>query len=125
MPFNRGHPRSLVGADGKGCKGAPPCHPVVNFIEREHRPMNAAGNSGAGPSFCKYERCGPCGVRVLLLRGAAGYFFLKVLLQGFEVEARTFLHRRELEHGLRRLCDPVLYKDKTPELIGIPVVEGQ
>jgi IS5 family transposase len=46
-------------------------------------------------------------------------------LDGFQIEARALLHRREVEGSLGKLCHPLLHEYKSPELVGEPVVEGQ
>jgi hypothetical protein len=61
-------------------------------------------------------------IGLCLLSAPAGQFFLQFLLYGLKVETRTLLHRREFEQGLSCLRNLVLYKDKAPEFIGIPVV---
>src|SRR5215813_5369257 len=60
-----------------------------------------------------------------LLGGPRGHLFLQLLLQGFEIEARALLHRRELEEGLRLPRDLVLDEHEAPELVREPVVVGQ
>src|SRR6476469_3123031 len=50
---------------------------------------------------------------------------LDLLLDGFQVEARALLHRREFDGRLSELPDLLLRKLEAPELEGKPVVVGQ
>src|SRR5438552_4174746 len=50
---------------------------------------------------------------------------LNLLLHGIEVEARTLLHRRELDRGLGQLRHLLLDMDKAPELVDEPIVVVQ
>src|SRR5215470_8595869 len=57
-------------------------------------------------------------VAVALLRHLQ--LLLHFRLEGFEIEARPFLHRRELEETLSCLSDLLLHEDEAPELILVP-----
>src|SRR4051812_31636194 len=60
--------------------------------------------------------CSPARKFISLLthRRAGG---LDLRFHGIEVEARALLHRGELDGSLRQLCDLLLDKHKTPELV--------
>src|SRR5262245_24439337 len=51
--------------------------------------------------------------------------FLDLLLDCFQIEARSLLHRGKFNRSLRQLSDLLLHELKSPELICEPVVERQ
>src|SRR5262245_59429628 len=50
---------------------------------------------------------------------------LDLLLDGFQVEARALLHRRELDRGLSELPHLLLHQHEAPELVDKVVVERE
>ena len=54
---------------------------------------------------------------IRLLAGAGIHGMEDLLLDGFEVEARALLHRRELDGGLGQLRHLLLDVDEAPELV--------
>src|SRR5262249_29047696 len=52
------------------------------------------------------------------------HFLSEFCLQRFQVEARSLLHRREFDKGMRRLGDLLLNECEPPELECEPVVIG-
>src|SRR6185437_13571499 len=60
-----------------------------------------------------------------LLASVRLHGLLDLLLDGFEVEARTLLHRRKLDRRLGELADLLLHELEPPELEDKPVVVCQ
>ena len=61
----------------------------------------------------------------VLLAGLCGYCRLDLRFHRLHVEARAFLHRRELDDALGCFCNLLLHEDETPELVGEPVVVSE
>jgi len=59
---------------------------------------------------------------VLLVAGFIRHGFLDLGLDGFQVEARAWLHRRKVEGCLGQFSYNLLYQHETPELGDEPVV---
>src|SRR5271154_1093914 len=53
---------------------------------------------------------------------ASGDSFIDLRLDGGHIETAAGLHRREVDHRLRRLTHDLLDKHETPELVGEPVI---
>lgn len=56
-----------------------------------------------------------------MLAGTSLHCLLDLRLDGFQIEACTLLHRREVKRSLGKLCHPLL---RNAKLDGEPVVEG-
>src|SRR6185437_12753374 len=61
----------------------------------------------------------------ILLASVRLHGLLDLLLDGFQVEARTFLHRWKLDRSLGELAHLLLHELESPELVSKPVIECQ
>src|SRR5262245_13446209 len=101
--------------DSPGSPGSP------SVMRRSPYPRDSAGGLvGRPPPLPAARPMSAC------LLGRVGlHLLLELLLQGFEVEARTFLHRGKLKDRLRGFRDLLLHESEPPELVCIPVVKGE
>jgi class 3 adenylate cyclase len=90
-------------------RGADPTEQVANYLEQ-----------GRAAHLSDEQR----GLSVLLAR-LRGYSRLNLRFHRLHVEARAFLHWRELHDALGRFCNLLLHEDETPELVGEPVVVSE
>ena len=99
---------------------APSDRPHRHLSTRFNQPRSRAVDLGksSGAACVAGERAS------LLLRRRRGNFLIKFLLQGFEVEARTLLERRELDES-RVFSHLLLHEDESPELEGPPVLRKE
>src|SRR5215468_182869 len=93
---------------------------VTGSVDRSSQERHSSdGRSTRAPRTGALARSGRLLARAALCRL---HLPLEFGFEGFEVEARPLLHRRELEEGLRGLGDLLLGVDEAPELVGEPVV---
>src|SRR5262245_41803537 len=79
----------------------------------------------AALSIERNEQRGLCQERSDLFASSCCDCRLDLCLHRLKIEARALLHWREVNQGLRSLCDFLLYKSEAPKLVGVPIVECQ
>ena len=114
-------PNSLIHeVDRRDAMLAPSDRPHRHLSTRFNQPRSRAVDLGksSGAACVAGERAS------LLLRRRRGDL-IKFLLQGFEVEARTLLERRELDESLGVSSHLLQHEDELPELEGPPVLRKE